>query len=185
MIQRVAAESRRRYPFVDRDDVQQELALWMITHEDLVRKWREHEWGGLWKSLINCARAYCEREKAYVHGYEPEDVFFYSLGHLQMLLPQVFEEDWGYPTSSEVIGQRGLGDPATGGDLMTMVVDVRRALKGLDDASVALLQLAAEYGFDYDMMSVNGNAVKVKVYRALRRLQDRLGGPNPYREPKT
>lgn len=75
-------------------------------------------------------------------GYDPDDQFFYTPGLVRELLPMAL--------TGPVPPARGLaeqsstpGDPATGGNLQAMILDVRRALAlrpGTKGAAIAALR---------------------------------------------
>lgn len=181
--------------FVEWEDVQQELYLWLFTHYDRAERWREnhsvkHAERTLIKALRNAGERYCRAEKAEQTGYSTEDEYFYSLGMVADLLQMYFTRDWMIPPGLQLTKTTG-GKPANeGGDLMTMVADVGRAYEALPPPDRDLLQeiyggdvppgdaIAArsiEWGITYQ-------GAHARIRRVLGRLRAELGGPSPYGE---
>lgn len=79
------------------------------------------------------ARIHQERTKARRLGYELDDVFWYTPGLVEQLIPMAAKPDWK-PTDETLDqnGKPGRSKPAReGGDLLAMVMDVRRAAKAV------------------------------------------------------
>lgn len=171
------------------EDVQQECYVWLIANYHKVMTWREereHAEQTLVKALRNAADRYCRQEKAEHDGYVPEDEFFYSIPMVRDLLTLSFDPDWMMPGSMQLDAVRS-GTPANeGGNLMTMVADVRRALGTLTPHDRELLarvydtrdpdQEIAVLALEWD---VTTKAADMRVRRTLGRLRAALGGPNP------
>lgn len=80
--------------------------------------------------ITDAARAYCERVKAERSGYSIDDVYWYSPGVVDELKPMARNRAW--KPSDETFesdgGESRRSKPAReGGDLLAMVMDVRRA----------------------------------------------------------
>lgn len=81
------------------------------------------------RELEDAARTYCERAKAFSSGYSVDDVYWYSAGQVDELKPMAMNPQWK-PTDEtpEQDGKPRRSKPAReGGDLLAMVMDVRRA----------------------------------------------------------
>lgn len=180
-IRGLAFRACERYP-VDRDDMEQELALWMLEHEHEVRQWRDDEQFGrhnLRRALWRRARQVGETEKAERHGYRPEDVFWYSKRQLRALLAYaIFDKPQGGRELETVSGSKEHDDA------QTMMIDVRIALTRLEPAVRQLLADAVEVDFDYNLLAderdVKPPAMRKRIDRALGKLQAELGGPQPF-----
>lgn len=165
------------------EDFRQELVMWVLEHEDKVREWRDVEWGhkALWTALFRAGRSIGEKEKAYQSGYHPDDLYFYSKKQLRDLLPDAI---------TGTVGTRNDESRAGASPEMynreTMIVDVRVALSSLPNVSQKILSLAANAGFDYDLLAqeegISLSAMRMRVDRALTKLQQELGGSNPFHD---
>jgi hypothetical protein len=60
-------------------------------------------------------------------GYDPGDQFYYSRELVRELLPMALDGPVP-PAGGLSEGGRSVADPATGGNVLAMIVDVRRAL---------------------------------------------------------
>lgn len=173
------------------EDVQQECYVWLWANYDRAKAWREqheekHAERTLVKALRNAGDRYCRQEKAEHEGYVPEDEFFYSIPMVRDLLQLSFDPDWSAPGTPQLDAVRS-GTPANeGGNLMTMVADVGRALQTLSEHDRALLsQVYAQKDPDQEIAvlaldwGVTTKAADMRVRRILGRLRAALGGPNP------
>lgn len=174
---------------VSYEDVQQECFVWLIANYHKVESWREqqeHAEKTIVKALRNAGERYCRAEKAEHDGYLPEDEFFYSIPMVRDLLSLSFDPDWMMPGSVQLDAVRS-GTPSNeGGNLMTMVSDVRRCFDRLAPHDRELLsrvydtrdpdQEIAVLALEWD---VTTKAADMRVRRTLGRLRAALGGPNP------
>jgi DNA-directed RNA polymerase specialized sigma24 family protein len=177
--------------YVTFEDVRQECYLWLFSNYHRAEKWRselepEHAQRTLIKALRNAGERYCRSEKAERDGYLPEDEFFYSIPMVRDLLVVSFDPDWMAPRSAD-LDSVSSGNPASeGGNLMTMVADVRRAFDTLAPHDRALLERVykdtdsdreiAVLALEWDITT---KAADMRVRRVLGRLRAALGGPNP------
>jgi hypothetical protein len=118
--QKVARYVVRRYHTygVELDDVQQEIELWLFLNEEKVRRWLDNEpqqTTRIYRSMLDAATKYAEREKAQKVGYSVVDVYWYTHNNITNLMPHVLNPDF-----TEENGRIG--------ELITMVLDVRRVL---------------------------------------------------------
>ena len=176
---------------VSYEDVQQECYLWLFANYDRAVAWREqyeekHAERTVTKALRNAGERYCRAEKAEHEGYVPEDEFFYSIPMVRDLLQLSFDPDWMVPGSVQ-LDRVSSGTPANeGGNLMTMVSDVGRALQTLSEHDRGLLtQVYAQKDPDQEIAvlaldwGITTKAADSRVRRILGRLRAALGGPNP------
>ena len=182
--------------YVEYQDVQQELYLWLFKNYDKAERWRAehgeaHAERMVVKALRNCGERYCRSEKSEKDGYSTDDEFFYSIPMVADLLQLYFDPDWMMPGGLELTTTSD-GKPASeGGNLIAMVADVGRAYEALPAPDRALLEEV------YDRPSHDvGNAIAVlalhweitqtaansRIRRVVGRLRAKLGGPSPYRE---
>lgn len=182
--------------YVEYQDVQQELYLWLFQNYHKAERWREehgeaHAERTLVKALRNCGERYCRSEKAEKDGYETQDEFFYSIPMVADLLQLYFDPEWMMPNGIELTSTSS-GKPANeGGNLIAMVSDVGRAYEALPAHDKALLERiydrpshdvpnaiaceALEWG-------ITQSAANSRIRRVVGRLRAKLGGPSPYGE---
>lgn len=98
-------------------------------------------------------------------GYDPDDQFYYSRGLVAELLPIALNGP-ELPASGLTDGPGAQGDPAEGGNVQVMILDVRRV--------VPLMTESARYAAVYAV--VRGE--DIPPY-ALDEIVEMLGGPKP------
>lgn len=205
MVANLATSLRRRYPMVEREDIEQELWCAYYCSEYFLGGFYEddpdtNEYRQIIKKtrreIRNAAERMCRREKAAVIGYKPSDEAFYStraLGELvtAYLAHGVQEKP---PTGREESVRRpgGAGD---GRDYVVSLVDVGEALKRLKPSQRKILYHA--YGPEWSHMTdeeiagelslmgwrnMDADRLRSRVRWALDRLQRELGGSSPWRK---
>lgn len=174
------------------DDLSQELWMWIygrgkkkiadlktVTEEteDLERELM------LWFTGI--AERYARKEKAQRAGYKIQDEQFYDTGHLEQLLLMCFEKELPDGLEQKSEENRRISRPAEGNELITILVDVRQALKYLTDQNLELLKDYYYFGQTDQTIAatlgISEDAAWRKRHRALRQLRRALGGRRPYR----
>lgn len=174
---------RRYRRYVSRDDLMQELWLYVHEHPDAVARLLTSGRGFLVRRLRTAAERYARKEKAAGAGYSPEDEAFYSLRALRELMPDAL--DSGAVPSQQVQEVRVATSKGGYGDYEAGLVDVRRAVAQLPDDERHLLKMHYRYGYSPDRLgtyySISTDAVYARLARVMRRVQRHLGGPNPYR----
>ena len=155
---RVTASKLGRKWRQDRDDIRQNLYVWILeknTDVDLgdmaeeegqekYRRLRNTLW---WAGENGCKREH-RQQKALRDGYSPEDEYFYSVKQLESLLENYFAT--GIEEKSPVTSEnpvRSGADPAEGGGYLASLIDVARGLESMsqeyrDRLSVRLGDLA-------------------------------------------
>lgn len=188
MVGQVSAEIKRQFPQVDREDVAQELWLFMALHPDKVEEWSDQGKRGeqsLAKALRRRGRTWAIQEKAAITGYDVEDLYFYSTGLLRELLPEALDrEHWGDSgTSSETGKLSPTSRPSEGGNRVAMLCDVRSSLEAGSASDKELLWTTFGLGMPEDehalVLGITVEALRTRVHRAVTRVQKRLGGPKP------
>lgn len=180
--------TRRYRRYTSASDLIQEAWVWalerpvkfegIMAEEDEAERARR-----LRNALCNHLDKVARRVKAGALGYEADDEFFYSLAHLRGLLPDVYEPNlWtSFSASEHEISAKS--DPAEGGNRVTELSDVSVALGRLtkEDQRVLFLRFGAgDSEADIAMnLSIDAEAAKKRVQRALQRLRLELGGPSP------
>lgn len=179
--------------YVEYEDVQQELYLWLLRRYDKAIQWRanystKHAERTLIKALRNAGERYCRTEKAEADGYAVEDEFFYSIPMIADLLALSFDPQWMVPKGIDYTEEAV--PPTPSADLMTMVADVGRAYESLPEPDRDLLRWV--YGGDRlvaDAIAqkslqwgISQSAANSRIRRVVGRVRAALGGENPWRE---
>ena len=196
----VAQTIHRRYNnFVERDDVKQECLKWALTRveyineqlsEPEVKKRQHNEHRVAWQ-MLRVAERYARKEKAIKSGYHVTDEAYYESATLTQLLPFVIAsvlDGTVLEQAQEMIsdGQpKGSSSPAEGGNLLSTLIDIKKAYLMLDPVSQQLLTLRHHENFTLAQIAgVLGCATSTAERRclgAVRKLQEKLGGISPYR----
>lgn len=188
MVQQIATELKRQYRAVERDDLVQELWVWMCSHEDKVGEWAEDGKRGerrLATSLRRAGRGFAIREQAAKVGYDVEDVYFYSTGQLREILPLALDREmWAEPGVAPETGKLSrTAAPNEGNNRLAMLCDVRSGLESGSAGDKELLWTHFGLGMPETehamVLGVTEDALRMRVSRALQRLQKRLGGSRP------
>jgi RNA polymerase sigma factor (sigma-70 family) len=189
---RIARQAARKTAQINRwsvevDDIFQTLMVWALENESRVNEWAEMGREGnalLYRSLANEAQRFVLKERAAKSRVNVSDYFFYSVDVLMELLKDVWDyAGWtdAAPDQSQVGGTRR---PSEGGNRLAMLSDVSSALKHLSESDDMLLY----YRFGHaghsieetaTALGITEEAARKRVERALRRLQDQLGGEPP------
>lgn len=159
------------------EDCSQEILCWYYSDrgQQNIERWLANDpqqTSRIRYTFQDRARAYAESEKAQKLGYDVEDVQWYSPSIIEALLPLALDGTYDgqlqpdYDRQSGKSGGRTKKDPAEGGDVMAMVVDVRRALSALP-VWVELAVWTNEPG-----SALHDSAVEAVVQY--------LGGPRPF-----
>lgn len=192
MVRRWSAKYASMYHMVDKEDVQQQLWLWFVTHPNKVKEWSKLDQKDadnlIAASLKNAAYDYCVKEKAHAAGYEPEDNFWYTKEFIKLLLPAALSNDWKRVEAfaSEVKAPKS---PAESGDWMAYAADVKKAYESLDVKEQALVlvfyakdaegeKLHSELGGERP----TARATMMAANRALNKMVKHLGGFPPRRD---
>lgn len=196
----VAQTIHNRYKsFTERDDIKQECLKWALTRTDYLTeqlseedvKKRQHNEHRIAWQMLRVAERYARREKATRSGYHTSDEAYYESATLAQLLPFVIAsvlDGTVLEQAQEMIrdGQpKGSSSPAEGGNLLAVLVDIKKAYLRTDASTQQLLTLRYHENFTLAQIGgVLGCAVSTAERRcmnALRKLQDELGGVSPYK----
>ena len=198
----VAGSVYKRYnKFVERDDVKQECLLWAMTPsrrewaEELLSepdtKIRQHNESRIAWQMKRAAERYARRIKADKSGYQLGDEAYYETFTLSQLLPFVIAsviDGTVLEQAQEMIkdGQpKGSSSPSEGGNLLAMLLDIKRSFKKLDVKEQTLLTYRYHENFTLQQMAAllecSVSTADRRCSNALRKLQDEIGGENPYR----
>lgn len=137
--------------------------------------------------LRRAAERSARKEKASRSGYLAADEYFYDTTQIAQLLPAALQFDVEGALLVEHIeeGPRAPKAPAEGGNLLAMVIDIRKAYDQLELDDQQLLE--QRYGTTPMILKDMAEAWKIsdsqvdrRIQSALRRLIDNLGGESPY-----
>ena len=195
----VAGSITRKFNgWVEKDDIKQELYLWALNRQDQYfdqlneenKARREHNEARIAFQMRRAAERYARREKARKAGYQTTDEAFYDTATIAQLMPHILAsviEGTVLEQAQELIndGQpRKQSTPAEGGNLLAILIDIKRAyLKLQADDKVLLRMRYYDNATLQEIAQFLECAVSTADRRctsALRRLQDLLGGDTPW-----
>lgn len=193
MVRRVSSDFAKRYPMLDKDDIQQECWMWFLEHPHKVEEWSAldiSERDPLFaRSLRNAAMRYCVREKAQIEGYHYEDIFYYTKDFIKDLLPAVFSSD--HRRVQQIFSDGGSGNKnvAETGDWMAYAADIQKAFYHLNEDEQKLVFLFYVQDVDGDTLKdasddrPTARAAMMAANRAVGKMVKYLGGTKPvYKE---
>lgn len=189
---------RRFRQWVERDDISQELYAWALSRAEHYAELLNEE-NKLQKTINEKriswqmrrhAERYARKEKAKKSGYQIGDESFYDTLVLAQLLPFVISsviDGTVLEQAQEMIndGQpRGQSAPAEGGNLLAILIDIKKAyLKlELEDKDILIQRYHNNLTLQ-EMAQYLGCAVSTadrRVNSSMRRLQNLLGGASPW-----
>jgi RNA polymerase sigma factor (sigma-70 family) len=200
----VGRSVRRRFPMVELEDLQQEALMWAVAHPKRLQGYlddpnEEKCTLEIERGMENAARAYARKARAATRiggdNRDPltDDVWYTTASlkgdrHRQGLLHSVFDDQaWFQPETSGEQIRSTPSDPAEGGNWLATLADVGSAIESLTPEDRGLLELHYRDGLTYDAIGAMRGASRMHVSRlidrAVRKVQDALGGPCPRTEP--
>jgi hypothetical protein len=194
---------------VPADDFEQAMWLRVLTRPSKFQKLLDEErlgiiWAELCREASRVGREddrYRRAVKAGAAGYSLYDIEFYTTGVLAKILPALVEADFDVSHAMEKAagGTDAAGihirssDPFGGSEnYLVVLVDVAAACGRLPEGMRRLLNtyyaVSQDEGQDgrwereklASSMGLTADALRHRVSRALQRLQDELGGPDPW-----
>jgi len=194
MVRQIASEYHRKYPMVEKADLEQEIWLWFVQHPRKMEEWTTtHESKDsdklIARSLRNASHDYCIKEKARVEGYAPDDVFFYKKEFIKMMIPAVLSDDWQKIENTMANMGRTMKAPSESGDFMAYAADIKKAFEELDEKEQNLVFLF--YGEDVDSKTLHdmvnnerptARATAMAANRSLNKMVRKLGGFAPQKD---
>jgi DNA-directed RNA polymerase specialized sigma24 family protein len=196
----VAYAVAQRYPkFVEREDVKQECLQWALTRAAYINdqlgepdtdKRKHNEQKIAWQ-MLRVAERYARKEKATRSGYQTNDEAYYERATLAQLLPFVIAsviDGTVLEQAQDMVkdGQpRGSSSPAEGGNLLAILLDIKKGYVKLDadeqqlltwrhHESLTLAQIAG-------LLECAVSTADRRCINALRALQKQLGGETPWK----
>ena len=200
----VAYSISRDFPMVEAEDLIQEALMWAVAHPNKVATWMEHDEGAgrIAVAMKNACKDYAVAQRANQRGDEAQiDDAWYTLDMLKGtgrsvgkrgLLHLVYDDQaWTNPEKVET-ESRTKRDPAEGNNWLATLADVSSALDKLarsDPKAHALLVLHFKQGYTYEQIGealeppVARMTVGRRMDRAVKKVQELLGGPRPHKDP--
>ena len=189
---------RKFRSYVERADLLQEAWAFVLSRaenfnellevdSDVQRKWNEKRVA--WQIKRSLER-YSRKEKAIKSGYQVGDEAYYDTVTIAQLLPFVIKAhvtDTALEQSQIMINDgtpKRPSAPAEGGNLLAMLVDIKRGYEKIDKDDQELLlkryheNLTLQQLGEYFECHVS--TAERRVNAAIRRLQDNLGGDSPF-----
>lgn len=190
MVRQVAWSVSSKFPpYISSEDTEQELYLWLYANRNWITEQmqdapREAE-SRITALMRKAAFGYCNSEKAASEGFDPADVYRYTIPKIKTLLADVFDyEDW------QSFGMKGDGQPTARGlanqtgDRIAELVDIKVALERLSDDHYNVILWHYKYSYTFEgiafELDITEAAAKKRHVRALSSLQRILG----YKEPE-
>jgi DNA-directed RNA polymerase specialized sigma24 family protein len=196
----VASTIYRRYnQYIERDDIKQECLTWALSRSQYLIEQlsepdtdkRKHNEQKIAWQMRRIAERYARKEKAVKSGYFINDEAYYERVTVGQLLPFVIasiQNGTVIEVAQHMVqdGQpKGKSSPAEGGNLLAMLIDIKKAYLLLEVEDQVLLRLRH---FDsFTLKQIAGQlecAVSTADRRcstALRNLIDELGGVSPFK----
>lgn len=179
---------RRFWKYVDREDVYQELVLWILQHPAKVQQYLDEERDySIIKSLEHAGLAYGQREKASQSGYHTDDIFYWQEAEIEALLPSMFSDEARLhpPSSDDGTGGRSNRAPNEGGNWIATLADLARAYATLDLVTKRVLRQVYGEGHKRiwvaNALGVSDTTISNTISKGLRAMHRELGGERPTR----
>ena len=199
LVPSVVMTIQRRYKaFVEKGDLLQEAWAFVLSRaeqfnellsieDEMQRKWNEKRIA--WQIRRNLER-YARKEKAAKSGYQINDEAYYDTITIAQLLPFVIKSvvlDTALEQSQVLVNDgtpKKPSAPSEGGNLLAMLVDIKKAYQKLEKEEQDILRLRyyenhtlqqlAEY------LECHISTADRRCQTALRKLQNEIGGDSPW-----
>lgn len=208
-IPKAAARAHRRFQAIPAEDIEQAMWLKVLANPPkFVKLWDNGRQGVIWAELrregTRVGREddrFRRAQKALGDGYSVYDIEFYSTRVLGRLLPALVEAGFDVSVAMEraAAGTDAAGihirssDPFGGAEnylviLVDMAAAYERLPKGMQRLLKTYYSVSQEDTQDgrwereklASSMGLTADALRQRVFRALQRLQDQLGGSDPW-----
>lgn len=183
----VANYLKRSFPMVERDDIYQELQVWIASHREKLVEWEEQgKLGGnkASKSMRNAGLRYCQREKAAHLGYETRDLYYYELSLIKNTLPLLWDDEaWTSPPKPDEQAKVKHRAPNEGNNYVATLADISRAVGKLPSADREMLRMLYQEKATIkgvaEALDLSISATNSRLNRSIRKIQTVLGGEYP------
>jgi RNA polymerase sigma factor (sigma-70 family) len=203
---KIATTVHRKFPMVDQEDLLQEGLMWAVAHPGRLEAYLENEdvkrgTAQIAGAMKNCCRDYARKQRADLRDGDLTDDIWYQLGVLKGtgrgskgrgLLHLVFDDQaWLNPEKPEGDQVRRSGaDPAEGNNWLATLSDVKRAIELIPAGDRWYIECHYQFGQTYETIGglcsppVSRETVSKRIDRAIKKVQDILGGPRPRKDPE-
>lgn len=159
----------------------------LSVDNEVQQKWNEKKVA--WQ-IRRCLERYARKEKAAKSGYQVNDEAYYDTITIAQLLPFVIKShvhDTALEQSQILVNDgtpRKPSAPAEGGNLLAMLVDIKRAYEKLDEEDRNVLRL--RYHENHTLQQIAEylecaiSTADRRVTQALRKVQETMGGDSPW-----
>ena len=194
----VSVVARRYRAYVEKADLLQEAWAFVLskadqfnelltTDNEIQQKWNEKKMA--WQ-IRRALERYARKEKASKSGYQINDEAYYDTITIAQLLPFViksFVNDTALEQSQILVNDgtpKRPSAPAEGGNLLAMLVDIKKAYERLEKEDQDILALryhenqTLQHIAEYLECAVS--TADRRCGQALRRLQEKIGGETPW-----
>lgn len=189
---------RRFRAYTERGDLLQEAWAFVLSRaehfnevlseeNEVQRKWNEKKIA--WQ-IRRALERYARKEKASKSGYQLNDEAYYDTVTIAQLLPFViksFISETALEQSQILINDgtpRKPSAPAEGGNLLAMLVDIKKAYEKLEKYDQDILRLRYHDNLTLQIISeyleCAISTVDRRCTQALRKLQNNIGGDSPW-----
>ena len=189
---------RRFRAYTERGDLLQEAWAFVLSRaenfnellsdeNEVQRKWNEKRVA--WQ-IRRCLERYARKEKASKSGYHLNDEAYYDTVTISQLLPFVIKSvisDTALEQSQILVNDgtpRKPSAPAEGGNLLAMLVDIKKAYEKLEKQDQEILRLRYHDNLTLQLISeyleCAISTADRRCTQALRKLQNNIGGDSPW-----
>jgi RNA polymerase sigma factor (sigma-70 family) len=189
---------RRFRTYTERSDLLQEAWAFVLSRaenfnellsdeNEVQRKWNEKRVA--WQ-IRRCLERYARKEKASKSGYHLNDEAYYDTVTISQLLPFVIKSvisDTALEQSQILVNDgtpRKPSAPAEGGNLLAMLVDIKKAYEKLEKQDQEILRLRYHDNLTLQLISeyleCAISTADRRCTQALRKLQNNIGGDSPW-----
>lgn len=194
----VTVTFRRYRKFVERIDLKQEAYTFVYAKaeqfneslaidNDIQRGFNEKKIA--WQIKRHLER-YARKEKATKSGYQTNDEAFYDTVTISQLLPHVISSivnDTALEQAQNMINDgtpRKPSAPAEGGNLLAILIDIKKSYEMLDKDDQEILRLRYHDNLTLELLGeyleCSRSTAERKSNNALRKLNNNMGGDSPY-----
>ena len=196
----VANTIYRRYKaYVERDDIKQEILAWSLGRNiylalelsEVDTDKRKHNEQRIAWQMRRVAERYARKEKASKSGYQTSDEAYYESATVGQLLPFVIASvlDGTVLEQAQQMVQdgqpKGKSSPAEGGNLLAILIDIKKAYLMLEVEDQTLLRLRHHDSYTLQqiaqLLECATSTADRRCALSLRKLIDNLGGASPFR----
>ena len=171
---------------------------WAITRNEYITEQlnepneerRKHNEQRIAYQMRRVAERYARKEKASRSGYQTADEAYYESATIGQLLPFVIAsviDNTVLEQAQQMVqdGQpKGKSSPAEGGNLLAMLIDMKRSYLKLEEEDQKLLRLRHHENFTLQqiagLLECAVSTADRKCNNSLRKLIDLLGGQSPW-----